>query len=397
MNDLPINVRRHITIGCYLLVGIYLLVALYLLSGLAGPGKFYRTGVPAGADFLQVWAGSSLAAQGRAAAVYDAAELKQAETAVIGGDFSTILPWHYPPTFLLMTLPVSFLNYLVSLAAWLFLPLAALLLILYKIFPDRLTVWLSLASIATAQNFFYGQGAFLVGALLGGGLLLLEGWPLLGGVLLGLILNYKPHLGWLILVALVAGRHWRAWWALAAATAALALASAWVLGLSTWLAFFQDLHLMRAQLTDAHLWDRMPTVFGAVRLGGGGAGLALTLQIIVALLVMAGVYWVWRGRASLPLRASVLVVGTLLVTPHAGNYDLTLLLLPLAWMAQEGFQRQWGPGEKIMLGLAWLSPFLNLISVALASLHLEPLILAAWLIYLLTRAAPAEEKPIATA
>ena len=135
MSDQPINVRRHIALGCYLLVGIYLLVGLYLLSGLAGPGKFYRTGVPAGADFLQVWAGSSLAAQGRAAAVYDPAALKQAETAVIGGDFPTILPWHYPPTFLLMTLPVSFLNYFVSLAAWLFLPLAALLLILYNIYP----------------------------------------------------------------------------------------------------------------------------------------------------------------------------------------------------------------------------------------------------------------------
>ena len=121
--------------------------------------------------------------------------------------------------------------------------------------------------------------------------------------MLGLVINYKPHLGLLLLVALLAGRHWRAWWALAAATAALALASAWVFGLSTWLAFFQDVHLMRAQLTDAHLWDRMPTVFGAIRLAGGSGGLAMTLQIIVALLVAAGVFWVWRGRASLPLRA----------------------------------------------------------------------------------------------
>ena len=398
MSDQPINVRGHIALGCYLLVGIYFLVGLYLLSGLAGPGKFYRTGVPAGADFLQVYAASSLAAQGHAA-VYDPAELKQAETAVIGGDFPTILPFHYPPTFLLMALPVSFLNYFVSLAIWLFLPLAALLLILNKIFPDRLTVWLALASIATAQNLFYGQGAALVGALLGGGLLLLEGWPVLGGVWLGLVINYKPHLGLLLLVALLAGRHWRGLWAEAAATAALALASLWVFGLSTWLAFFQDVHLMRAQLTDAHLWDRMPTVFGAVRLGGGSGGLALTLQIFVALLVAAGVYWVWRGRASLPLRAAVLVVGTLLVTPHALNYDLTLLLLPMAWMAREGFQRQWGPGQKIMLMVAWLCPFLDLISVALARIHLAPLILAAWLIYLLTQAArlTPEEKPLTTA
>ena len=99
MGDLHINIRRHISIACYLLVGFYLLVALYLLSGLAGPGKFYRTGVPAGADFLQVWAGSSLAAQGRPAAVYDTAELKRAETAIVGGDFPSICPGTTPPPF----------------------------------------------------------------------------------------------------------------------------------------------------------------------------------------------------------------------------------------------------------------------------------------------------------
>lgn len=395
MNDRPIDVRRHITLGCYLLVGIYLLVALYLLSGLAGPGKFYRSGVPAGADFLQVWAGASLAAQGRPAAVYDAAALKQVETAIVGGDFAKFALWHYPPTFLLMMLPLSAINYLAALAAWLCIPLAAFLVILYGIYPDRLTLWLSLASIATAQNLFYGQGAFLVGALLGGGLLLVDRRPLLAGILLGLVINYKPHLGALILVAFMAGGHWRALTSLAVTCALLILASLWVFGLPTWLAFWHDLPEMRAHLADADLWGRFPTVFCGVRLLGGGPGLAMALQLLTGLGVVAGVYWVWRRRASLPLRASVLVVGTLLVTPYVLNYDLTLLLLPLAWMAWEGFHHHWGPGEKIMLGLVWLSPFLNLISVALARIHLAPLILAAWLIYLLTRAASAEGRPIA--
>ena len=226
-------------------------------------------------------------------------------------------------------LPLSSLNYLAALAVWLFIPLAALLAILYKIVPDRLTVWLALASIATAQNLFYGQGAFLIAVLLGGGLLLLDDYPVLAGMLFSLVLNYKPHLGLLLPVALLAGRHWRALGALAAAAAALVVASAWVLGPETWLAFWHDLPVMRAQLAEANLWDRMPTVFGSLRLWGSGAGPALLWQIIVSVAVLAGVFWVWRRRASLPLRAAVLVLGTLLVTPHALNYDLTLFCCPL--------------------------------------------------------------------
>ncbi len=79
VTDHQIDVRRHIAIACYLLVGCYLLLALYLLSGLTGPGRYYRSGVPAGADFVQIWAASSLATQGQAALVYDAAELSQVE------------------------------------------------------------------------------------------------------------------------------------------------------------------------------------------------------------------------------------------------------------------------------------------------------------------------------
>ena len=50
---------------------------------------------------------------------------------------------------------------------------------------------------------------YLDGGLFGGGLSLLERRPLLAGGLLGLMI-YKPQLGLLIPVALLAGRHWRA-------------------------------------------------------------------------------------------------------------------------------------------------------------------------------------------
>ena len=387
MKDRQIDVRRHLAIACYVLVGCYLLLALYLVSGLTGPGRYYRSGVPAGADFVQIWAASSLASQGKAPLVYNNDELSRAEHAVIGGEASFNLPWHYPPSFLWLIKPLSLLNYFLALALWLFIPLGILLLVLYKIFPDRLTVWLALAFIATAENLFYGQGLFLVALLLGGGLLLVDRHPFPAGLLFAVLINYKPHLGVLIPVALLAGRRWQALGALAATGVVLAAVSAWALGLDTWLAFWQDLHLMKSEMSVASLWDRMPSVLGAVRLPGGSGWLALTLQICAALGGVAALWWVWRGAVSLPVRGAVLVVATLLAHPHVFNYDLTLLLLPMALTAREGLDQQWGRLNHLILGLAWLTPMLDLISVALGRIHLAPILLAAWLIFLLTRAA----------
>ncbi|MGB7911843.1 MAG: glycosyltransferase family 87 protein [Desulfobaccales bacterium] len=387
VRDRQIDVRRHIAIACYLLVGFYLLTALYLLSGLTGPGRFYRSGIPAGADFLQIWGASSLASRGNPASVYDVAELKKAETVLTGGDFSGNLPWHYPPSFLLLILPISSLNYFASLAAWLFIPLVGLLAILYRIFPDRLTIWLALASIAVANNLYFGQGAFLITFLMGAGLLLLDCYPILGGIFFCLIINFKPHLGLLIPVALLAGRKWRALGSLAGASAVLVLASTWVLGLNCWMAFWNDIPQMRMQLAESgNLWNRMPTVYGAIRLLGGGYHLAWTVQILVALGAVISVYWVWRNQASLPIRGSSLVLGTLLATPHAIDYDLVLLLLPIAWMAWEGLNHHWGKKNIFVLAIVWLSPFMNLISARIGKVHLMPIIIGSFMIYLLARA-----------
>ena len=66
-----------------------------------------------------------------------------------------------------------------------------------------------LAAPAVFINAVGGQNGTWTAALFGGGLSLLERRPLLAGGLLGLLI-YKPQLALLIPVALLAGRHWRA-------------------------------------------------------------------------------------------------------------------------------------------------------------------------------------------
>src|SRR5258706_16321345 len=75
--------------------------------------------------------------------------------------------------------------------------------------PGRGALLLALAAPAVFVNAVRGQNGTWTAALCGGGLSLLERRPLLAGGLLGLLI-YKPQLGLLIPVALLAGRHWRA-------------------------------------------------------------------------------------------------------------------------------------------------------------------------------------------
>jgi hypothetical protein len=162
---------------------------------------------PLGADSSHYWLASSLAQAGHPLTVYQAPEFIAAQEAFFKVAYP--VPWLYPPTFLLMVYPLAFLPYLASLCVWLAATLTAFLMVLRRIAPHPLTVWLALAFPGTFQNFFHGQNGFLSTALLGGGLFLLNHSPWVAGFLLGLV-SYKPHLFALVPVALIAARRWRA-------------------------------------------------------------------------------------------------------------------------------------------------------------------------------------------
>ncbi len=373
--------------ACYLLIACYVCFILYLVSGFwTTPGWFYRTGIPAGADFLQIWAASSLALGGHPVSIYNPALLKTAETAIVGGTFSGYLPWHYPPSFLFLALPTALLPYPAALLIWLLVPLVGLVLLVSRLAPHPLAWKLTLAFPAIPLNLFYGQGAFLITWLLGAGLLLLKTWPVGSGILFALILNYKPHLGLLVMVALFCGRSWRALGTIVFTTAALMLASAWAFGIDTWLAFFKNLSFASLKLNqEATLWDRMPTVFAALRLLGGSARLALAAQLLVSGGTVALVAWVWRRALPLAVRGAVLVLGTVLINPYAFDYDLTLLVLPLAWFAWENFRKNGGIGDILIFALVWLSPVLNLYPLQVARFNPEPLLIAVFMLVIAYR------------
>ncbi len=66
-----------------------------------------------------------------------------------------------------------------------------------------------MAPFAVAVNVDFAHNAFITAALIGFSLVFLERRPWLSGIFLGL-LTYKPHIGVLFPLALLASRNWRA-------------------------------------------------------------------------------------------------------------------------------------------------------------------------------------------
>jgi hypothetical protein len=348
---------------------------------------------PIGGDFSHYWVASQLALSGNPASVYDPARLQAGLQAFFGIPIN--LTWFNAPTFLMVVLPFGFLPYHASLAAWLLTTLAAYLWVIRRIAPHFLAMAAAVMFAGAIANFGYGQNGFLSTALLGGGLLLLDGTPLAGGVLLGL-LTYKPHLAVLVPVALLAGRRWRALIAMLATAAGLILASGLILGYEIWEVFLTKTSLVILKSLGAgnilasgpFPWAKMPTFYSSVFSAGAGFWPAIALQGTTMLAAAFLVWWVWSREVPLMVRGSILVLCTLLFNPYLFVYDLCLLALPLAWIAWDGHLHGWLPGERYLLFLSWMLPMFSETIARATSLPLAPLFLIALSYLALRRLAP---------
>jgi hypothetical protein len=371
--------RERLTVYPRIFLVLYLLVGGYWILGgwCAGGQPCDRLGKPVGTDFVQYWAASRLTLDGDAVSVYHPGKFFEAELQVAGGVYP--VPWFYPPTFLLILLPLALLPYFISLCAWLAITLWGFLKVVYRIAPHHVAFWLALAFPGTFQNLIHGQNGFLSAGLLGGGLLLLDRQPWIAGFLLGL-LSYKPHLAALVPLALAAGRYWQALAGMIITVTALAGVSALVLGFQVWAAFWHNLPLPLQLIQDGYIpIYKMPTVLAAVLEAGGRLWMAQVLQSLVTLGAAALVAVVWRRRLPLPFRGSVLALAALLATPYAFSYDLVILALPLAWLGWDIMTTGWLPLEKPIMALAWLLPLVATFLAQVTHCQAGPLVLLALL------------------
>jgi hypothetical protein len=346
------RLARPVELICFALVlaqAVYLATSYLQGIWIVGPGG----GVPS--DFVNVWAAGRLVLEGHPAAVYDWPAHKLVEEAAVGHAFGGYFGWHYPPTFLFVAAALSLLTYATAYAIWVFGTFPIYLAAIRAIVGERTGYLLAAAFPALLANFIVGQNGFLTAGLVGGALVLLPRRPIVAGLLLGL-LTYKPHLGLLFPIALVAAGYWRAFFTAAMVAVLMAVAAWFAFGSDTWQAFFANIgHTSQAFLSDGWAdWGKLQTAFGLTRMLGGGETLAWAVQGAVALVAAIAIALLWRSRTAYEIKAAALATGAMLATPYLYTYDLVVLAVPLAFLFRLGRVRGFLPHEMAGIGVACL-------------------------------------------
>lgn len=323
--------RNVITLVATLIVGGYLALLVTLTGPAQGwPGLGDRP--QATTDYVAIWTGGRLALDGRPLDAYDWAKHRDAASELLGKDPAGLLPWPYPPTFLLIAALFAMLPYGASMLLWVSASSAAYAAASVRIMGSAWgALWLAVP-IAFAFNAHVGQNGALSAALFGLVLASLRTQPILAGVCIGL-LSYKPHLGLLIPIALVMGGYWRTIAAAAVTALMFALLSIAVFGWETWAAFLPGLEKVSAQTAAMSAPEKLQTLFGLARSLGFDTTVAYAAQGLLAVSMAVLVALVWRDpRIGFDLKAATLAVASLLVSPYLFVYDLMILTIAQAFL-----------------------------------------------------------------
>jgi hypothetical protein len=288
-----------------------------------------------------------------------------AELAKVPPNQVFVLPFPYPPWYALSTVWLALLPIDVAARLWFGLNLIVLFLSVWWL-TDGMPITkrgpLFLAAIAflpVLGSLFVGQYVFPV--LLGAALMtyaLRRQRVFLTG-LAAVFLTFKPHLGALILLLVLAylwerkdsfgreaGRVILIAGAILFAVGFLA-SPAWPVDYYRSLTGFRD-------VSQCHQCTSFSMALAGVTRGGFTQAVWLGILLLFSLVVWFGSRWPQLSRSPGSL-VTAGVLGTLLVSPYLQNYDYVLLLVPLFEIAREALGFEWIP-----LTLAYALPLVSL-------------------------------------
>ena len=334
---------------------------------------------PQGSDFLAFWGGGRAVLFGFPEFAYDLAWQERTQTSA---GFDGWYAFVNPPPFLFLAAPFAALPYPAAWIAWVVLTYAAWAWVSVRALPRLWPLVLVFPGALIAAG--HAQNGFVTGALLVGGVALLDRRPLMAGALLGALI-VKPHLALLVPFWLAAGGRWRAFAAAAASAAGLLLLSWLAFGTNTMIGYVNSWQasaaIMRA--ADADFLLRMATPYAQVRLFAGETA-ALVVSGVIAL-AMLGLVALSARRFGGDAMAggAFMLAATALASPYLFNYDLPFLVLPILWLVREGLRdgfRQW---EKLLLVALWFAPYATRAAALPLGLNLMPLAsaLLVWLVW----------------
>ena len=316
-------------------------------------------------DFVSFWAASKLTLAGTPAAAYNLDVHRAMELSAVAVDGT--IPFTYPPPYLFAILPLGLLPYAFAHAVWVSTTLSAYIAAAQRLVPGAGVIALAFPPVIICG--IGGQNGFLIAAIFMAGMTMLKTRPFLAGLTLGLIV-FKPHLGVLLPLALIAGRERRAFAGAAVSTICLVLLSLAAFGWVSWAGFIA-LVPMASEIAAAGLvnWNKMASIYAALRLVGMPEYFAVAFHGLGALCGCFLVWRIWRMSSDVVLRAAVLGSATLLISPYVFIYDQVLLVPALAYLSQRGINKG---AMSFVYAVAILSLAGNFYSAA--ALNLAPIV-----------------------
>ena len=318
-------------------------------------------------DFACLWSGGDLALRKSAIDAYDYLSMSAAQRDLLG----IIVPddryfrWVYPPILFFYVMPFALLPYAPAFFAWAAATASLYASAIHRILGPRLAILVALAPGVVAENILLGQTGFLTAGFMGFALVLMERAPFRAGVVLGL-LAYRPQLGLLFPIVLVAAGRWGL---LPAPHPPCSLSPPPPLspsGRESWSAFAHSLsaHDPWTLSPDAGSRATLQTLFGIASRAGFDLRIAWAAQIVVAAFTAAFVCHIWRRQAPYELKAAALLAGTLLATPYLLAYDMISIVVPAAFLIRLGLAKGFLPGERTILLLCFLVSLAFVLPVA---------------------------------
>ena len=358
------------------------------------PGYVDRAGRFKGTDYIYFYVMGSLLSEGRADALYEPdAHLEEARRKIdphldLYAKYS-----NYGPQVAAGFAPLSNLSFGTSLALFLLLTAAAYVLsvwLLWRLSPALAPYGTPVAILAAGLPAFftlirYAQLSALSLLLLSLALAaLVRDRRFLAGVVIGTMV-FKPQLGVVIGLVMILAGEWRVV-AGAAAAASGQLAAAWLIAGSAvmrqyfdvlW-ALFRNPSLVQIYPGEVH------SLRGFVQLLTGSPAIVSAASI----LALGVAVWIglraWKSDMPVRMKWGLLVLLTVLASPHLLTYDLVLLTIPLLVFADWAVGHQEHPLQPWvgrLLLLLYLAPFSsNLVRLFPVQLSVIVMVLLVWLV-----------------
>ncbi len=271
-----------------------------------------------------------------AALIYDPHILLAFERRVIDAH-AHYEPFAYPPSLMLLILPLALLPPAFALFLW---SVASLTVYVWACWHHRLgppTALICVVAPSTLAVLFYAQLSLLVSAAIIAGFRLINRRPLLAGILFGLA-TVKPQLGILVPVALISARQWRGVASAVATTALAGIASGMAFGWATWARFPAALIAVSAYVArHPELEHLSPTVTASLRMLGATPAVINLAQLPAPVGSIIAIWFCFR-RGVTPLSTALLLVATFFVAPYAFFYDLALTTYAVLAVVDERYR-----------------------------------------------------------